>query len=113
MSFDALAVGPQRVAIIGGGISGLAAAYLVAPHHAVSVFEAAPKLGGPINVTNQNAAARTENSIDLAERGGDIGEVLEHLNGEHGVERSSWKREIVEISLVQINVHYSRAPLPR
>ncbi len=46
MSFDALDAGPQRIAIIGGGISGLAAAYLLAPHHAVSVFEAAPKLGG-------------------------------------------------------------------
>ncbi|WP_380057596.1 NAD(P)/FAD-dependent oxidoreductase [Falsihalocynthiibacter sp. SS001] len=37
---------PQRIAIIGGGISGLAAAYLLAPYHAVSVFEASPRLGG-------------------------------------------------------------------
>ncbi len=37
---------PQRVAIIGGGISGLAAAYLMVPHHAVTIFEAAPNLGG-------------------------------------------------------------------
>ena len=46
MSFDALPIRSQRVAIIGGGISGLAAAYLLAPHHAVTLFEAAPKLGG-------------------------------------------------------------------
>jgi len=46
MSFDALPIRPQRVAIIGGGISGLAAAYLLAPHHAVTVYEAAPRLGG-------------------------------------------------------------------
>ena len=37
---------PQRIAVVGGGISGLAAAYLLAPHHAVTLFEAAPKLGG-------------------------------------------------------------------
>lgn len=46
MSFDALPIRPQRVAIIGGGISGLAAAYLLSPHHAVTLFEAAPRLGG-------------------------------------------------------------------
>ena len=46
MSFDAQPIRPQRVAIIGGGISGLAAAYLLSPHHAVTLFEAAPKLGG-------------------------------------------------------------------
>ena len=46
MSFDALPIRPQRVAIIGGGISGLAAAYLLSPHHAVTLYEAAPRLGG-------------------------------------------------------------------
>lgn len=46
MSFNAFPIRPQRVAIIGGGISGMAAAYLLAPHHAVSLFEAAPQLGG-------------------------------------------------------------------
>ncbi|NIY78215.1 FAD-dependent oxidoreductase [Celeribacter sp. HF31] len=53
MSFDAFPFEPQRtnpgaarVAIIGGGISGLAAAYLLAPTHAVTLFEAAPRLGG-------------------------------------------------------------------
>lgn len=37
---------PQRIAVIGGGISGLAAAYLLAPQHAVTLYEAAPHLGG-------------------------------------------------------------------
>ena len=46
MSFDALPIRPQRIAIIGGGISGLSAAYLMSPHHAVTLFDAAPQLGG-------------------------------------------------------------------
>jgi len=46
MSFDALPIRAQRIAIIGGGVSGLAAAYLLAPHHAVTLYEAAPRLGG-------------------------------------------------------------------
>ena len=46
MSFDAMPIRPQRIAVIGGGISGLAAAYLLAPHHAVTLFESAPRLGG-------------------------------------------------------------------
>lgn len=46
---DPLARSPQgsrRIAIIGGGISGMAAAYLLAPEHSVTLFEAAPRLGG-------------------------------------------------------------------
>ncbi len=46
MSFDAHPIRPQRIAVIGGGISGLAAAYMLAPHHAVTLFEAAPNVGG-------------------------------------------------------------------
>lgn len=36
----------QRVAVIGAGISGLAAAYLLAPRHFVTLYEAAPQIGG-------------------------------------------------------------------
>ncbi len=36
----------SRVAIIGAGISGLGAAYLLARDHQVTLFEAAPRLGG-------------------------------------------------------------------
>ncbi len=46
MSFDALPPQPRRIAVIGGGISGLAAAYLLSPRHRVTLFEAAPRLGG-------------------------------------------------------------------
>lgn len=46
MSLDTAPIRPQRIAIIGGGISGLSAAYMMSPHHAVTLFEAAPKLGG-------------------------------------------------------------------
>ena len=39
--------GPRkRIAIVGGGISGLSAAYYLAPDHDVTLFEAAPRLGG-------------------------------------------------------------------
>ena len=46
MSFDALSMRPQRIAIIGGGISGLAAAYLLSPHHRVTLYESDTRLGG-------------------------------------------------------------------
>ncbi len=39
--------GPRkRIAIVGGGISGLSAAYYLAPFYDVALFEAAPRLGG-------------------------------------------------------------------
>lgn len=39
--------GPRRnIAIVGGGISGLSAAYYLSAHHDVTLFEAAPRLGG-------------------------------------------------------------------
>lgn len=46
MSFDAPIAPPRRIAIVGGGIAGLAAALLLAPGHRVTLFEAAPRLGG-------------------------------------------------------------------
>ncbi|SMX44760.1 NAD(P)/FAD-dependent oxidoreductase [Actibacterium lipolyticum] len=46
MSFDAIPARPQRIAIIGGGISGMAAAYLLAPQHTVTLYESAKQLGG-------------------------------------------------------------------
>ncbi len=46
MSFDAPLMPTQRIAIVGGGISGLAAAYLLAPQHSVTLFETNQRLGG-------------------------------------------------------------------
>lgn len=46
MSFDAPLFRPQRIAVIGGGISGLAAAYELAPSHRVTLYEADARLGG-------------------------------------------------------------------
>lgn len=46
MPFDVTNGAPQRIAIVGGGISGLASAWLLSRHHQVTVFEAEPRLGG-------------------------------------------------------------------
>ncbi len=44
--FDQLHGPRKRIAIVGGGISGLSAAYYLSPYHDVTLFEAAPRLGG-------------------------------------------------------------------
>lgn len=46
MSFDAPYRPARRIAIIGGGISGLAAAWLLSRTDAVTLYEAEPRLGG-------------------------------------------------------------------
>ena len=46
MPFERLSQTPRRIAVIGGGISGMAAAHLLAADHAVVLFEAADRLGG-------------------------------------------------------------------
>jgi uncharacterized protein len=46
MPFEHAARPPKRIAVIGGGISGMSAAHFLAPHNAVVLFEAAPRLGG-------------------------------------------------------------------
>ncbi|KEO61079.1 NAD(P)/FAD-dependent oxidoreductase [Thioclava indica] len=46
MSFDAPHPRAQRIAIIGSGISGLAAAWQLAPHNRVTIYESESRLGG-------------------------------------------------------------------
>ncbi|MAM63391.1 FAD-dependent oxidoreductase [Maritimibacter sp. UBA3975] len=46
MSFDAPPIRPQRIAVIGGGVSGLAAAWLLSPQNEVTLYESEPRLGG-------------------------------------------------------------------
>lgn len=46
MPFETVKFAPRRVAVVGGGISGMAAAHLLSRDHAVVLFEAEPRLGG-------------------------------------------------------------------
>ncbi|AWD21780.1 NAD(P)/FAD-dependent oxidoreductase [Fuscovulum blasticum] len=46
MPFETLTQAPRRIAVIGGGISGLSAAHLLADGNAVVLFEAEGRLGG-------------------------------------------------------------------
>ena len=52
----------QRIAIIGGGISGLAAAYRLAGTHDVTLFEAEPRLGG--HARTMMAGRRGDRAVD-------------------------------------------------
>jgi predicted NAD/FAD-binding protein len=40
------ATAPQRIAVVGAGISGMSAAWLLSGRHEVTLYEAAPRLGG-------------------------------------------------------------------
>lgn len=46
MTFDAPVQGPRKIAVIGAGISGMAAAYHLSPDHRVTLIEAEDRLGG-------------------------------------------------------------------
>lgn len=46
MPFELIDTPARNIAVIGGGISGLAAAYLMSQRHRVTIFEAEPRLGG-------------------------------------------------------------------
>jgi len=46
LPFDLSRGAPQKIAIIGGGISGLASAWLLSQHHHVTLYEAEKRLGG-------------------------------------------------------------------
>ncbi|MGM0703371.1 MAG: NAD(P)/FAD-dependent oxidoreductase [Pseudomonadota bacterium] len=49
---------PQRIAVVGSGISGLAAAWYLSARHEVTLFEAADRLGGHTATVDVNVAGR-------------------------------------------------------
>ena len=49
----------QRIAVIGAGVSGLTAAWLLAEKHDVQVFEAGDYAGGHTNTEQVDAGGRT------------------------------------------------------
>lgn len=53
----------RRIAVIGGGISGMTAAHLLAPSHAVVLFESEPRLGGHAHTVV--AGRRGDQPVDM------------------------------------------------
>lgn len=62
MPFEIHGQPPRRIAIVGGGISGMAAAYLLAGHHAVTLYEAETRLGG--HARTKIAGKRGDQPVD-------------------------------------------------
>ena len=49
----------MRVAVVGSGVAGLVAAYLLDARHEVEVFEADPRIGGHVNTVDVSVAGRS------------------------------------------------------
>ena len=62
MAFDLTQGAPQRIAIVGGGISGLSAAWLLARDHSVTLYEAEPRMGG--HARTVTAGRRGDQPVD-------------------------------------------------
>ena len=63
MLFESPAAPLRRIAVIGAGISGMAAAHLLAPDHKVVLFEAAANLGG--HAVTVMAGKRGDQPVDM------------------------------------------------
>ena len=61
MPFEARST-TRRIAVIGGGISGMAAAHLLAADHSVVLYEAEPRLGG--HARTKIAGKRGDQPVD-------------------------------------------------
>ena len=55
----------KKIAIIGGGISGLSAAYYLAKDHKVFLYEKEPKLGGHAITLKKKLAIDDVNTKDI------------------------------------------------
>jgi predicted NAD/FAD-binding protein len=75
MPFEMIDMPARRIAIIGGGISGLAGAYLMSQRHRVTLFEAESRLGG--HARTVTAGKRGDQPVDT----GFI--VFNHVNYPH------------------------------
>ena len=75
MPFEQSGPTPRRIAVIGGGISGMAAAHLLADRNSVVLFEAEPRLGG--HARTVIAGRRNDQPVDT----GFI--VFNHVNYPH------------------------------
>ena len=57
-TFDALRREPLDIAVIGSGISGLSAAWLLSRRHRVTIYEREARLGGHTNTVDVTLASR-------------------------------------------------------
>ncbi|MFE3203122.1 FAD-dependent oxidoreductase [Embleya sp. NPDC059237] len=55
----------MRIAIIGAGIAGLTAAWLLDEEHQVTVYEAADRIGGNIRTATFGGAGDSPVAVDL------------------------------------------------
>lgn len=52
MKFEKITCPSKRIAIVGGGISGMGAAHTLGSNNRVTVFETEPRLGGHDQIQN-------------------------------------------------------------
>ena len=62
MPFETRDTAPRRIAVVGGGVSGLGAAWYLSANHRVVLFEAEPRLGG--HARTVTAGRRADQPVD-------------------------------------------------